>query len=416
MMRIFEPRFKNGNFFSDTYFYLKNYPQMSNHPPLADILARLTIVARKIDIYRLRYLSLFYFLLSLPILYFFYRELKLSKETSYWALAIFSSLSLISLVSSFPKAYALWILSSSLALLLYLKRLENPNLFFRITSLLSFHCAIQVHYFSVLILPLYYLALAIYTKKKNLLHIVFLPLVYFLTSFVYYPIIKIQKSFTSAYFDHSLSFLSELKLFFRSLVNFYGLNFKFALACILIIFLLYCFYKSENKKQKLFYLILSTLPSLAVLIYDLIAGSHMLEALRYSLLGLIFVPIFLAITCQTRIILFICLITNMLFPALAEKKYLNSNNLSFVKETLVPIAELSKKNTVLVLVDSYQIKNLLLLYELKNLNCKNDNIFVANPESNFINFTKNHKITTAYHVTLNFHKKHLELSSSEIKL
>ena len=397
LLRVFRPKFDNGNFFTDSFFYLKNFFRLSNHPPIADVLSKITIFDREVNIIHLRYLSCLYFLLTLIVLYLVYRRLGSNKETSVWALVIFSSLSLVSLTASFPKSYALQILVCITAFLYYLKATSQPKLINHILSLVLFHLAFLVHYFSVLILPAWYLFIDFQKQKTNKWRSIF----YTLSLIIYWPIVSLQRQHTSDYFHEQYTLIKELKYFWRLILNLYGLNFKSTLAYLIIVFLLWCFIKSNDKKSITVYFILSLSPCLALLAYDQIAHSHMIETVRYVLPALPFVALVLASLAQSlpiRLIIVALLLINISIPKIADKKMLNAGIIKGYEKYIQEITKNSKSSKVLILVPNYGVKSLILLYELQaeGLGVKaiesynrpvskqsfdNKNIFVASAQS-----------------------------------
>ncbi len=364
LLRVFRPKFNNGDLFSDSIFFLKNFFRLSNHPPVADVLSKLTIFNREASILQLRYLSCFYFLITLLVLYLLYRELGSNKETSIWSLTIFSSLSLVSLTASFPKSYALQILVCAAALLFYLKALNQPKIINHLCSLALFHLAFFIHYFSVLILPAWYLLIDLQRPSSNK----FRSVLYTLSLAIYYPIVALQREHTSDYFSEQYTFIREIKYFWKLILNLYGLNFKSGFAYVIIGFLIWYFIKSNDKKPILVYFALSLSPCLALLAYDQISHSHMIETLRYVLPALIFVALVLAQLSQnlyTKLIIASLLLLNILVPNIAEKKMLNAGIVQGHTQYIQEIASKSKSTKILILVPNYGVKNLIVLYELQ---------------------------------------------------
>jgi hypothetical protein len=375
---IFKPKFPNNNFLENVIYYLTNYPRLSNHPPLPDTLTKLTTWDGTTNIKRLRYLSLIYFFITLPFLYLLYRKLGVSRNNSFWSVAIFSALSLASLVFVFPKNYALWILLSTLNLITFVKLLNNRSPLNFFLSLVSFHAAFQVHYFSAMILPVIYVLL-IYKFKRRIFPWIGTPFLYSLSLGIYYPIIKLQKSFTSRYFDSFDGYLPELKSFLRTFVTILGLNFKSIFGILIVILIFILFFRKFNF-NKLFFLILTLCPTLVVLLYDCILGHNMLGNFRYSTLSLIFLPVFLAKVFRNKFLISGFLVLNVLLPQLSKIQYLNSSNFIYPISRMKAFAQKSQNQKMLFYIDSYSIYNILFWYELNALKPNPDNVFIASLE------------------------------------
>jgi hypothetical protein len=375
LMKIFNPKFVDNNFFENVIYYLRTYPNLSNHPPLPDVLTKLTTWDGTTNIKRLRYLSLIYFFITLPFLYLLYRKLGVSRNNSFWSVAIFSALSLASLVFVFPKNYALWILSSTLCLICFINFLKEKTFLNFLLAFLSFHAVFQVHYFSAMILPAIFILL-IYKSKKRLSPWLFYIAFFALSLAIYYPIIKLQKSFTSKYFDSFDSYLPELKSFLKTFVTIFGLNFKSVIG-ILIMILIFILFVRKFNPNKLFFLILTLCPSFVVLLYDCVLGHNMVGNFRYSTLSLIFLPVFLSKIFRNKFLIVGFLVLNVLLPQLTKIQYLNSSNFIYPSSMMKALAQKSQNQKILVCIDSYSIYNILFLYELNVLKPNSDNISIA---------------------------------------
>lgn len=373
--QAFQPKFKNNNFFQDAVFYLKNYKTLSNHPPIPEILTKLTIINGKTNITKLRILSFCYFLITLFVLYRFYRKMHLTKICSWWSLAIFSSLSLSSLVFTYPKNYALWILTSIICFNTFIDFLKHNKIQNGFLSLVCFHIAFQTHYFSAMILPFFYY-IFILKFKARLSKWFIAPILYTSSLIIYLPIIKQQKSFTSKYFDSFKGCLWELKSFLKTIMTIFGFNFKTLLAIFICLYLLYCFIKKINK-DKIYFLILSVAPTVVVLSYDCLLNLHMVDIFRYSSLALIFLPVILFKTMSNKIVLTTLLITSSLFPNLLKNQYLNSSNFVYPTDTQKTISQLSKNKKILIVMENFKIYHILFLYKLNQEKLNADNIFIA---------------------------------------
>jgi len=340
VMKIFKPRFKDNSFIENIIYYLANYPQLSNHPPLPDTFTKFTIWDGTTNIKRLRYLSLIYFFITLPFLYLLYRKLGVSKKNSLWSVVIFSSLSLVSLVFVFPKNYALWILLSIFSLISFVNLIKEKTALNFLISLISFHAAFQVHYFSAMILPVFYVVL-IYKFKPKKFFWIFVPVLYALSLGIYYPVIKLQKSFTSNHFDSFDGYLPELKSFLKTFVTIFGLNFKLVLGIVVVILVFMLFARKFNF-NKLFFLILVLIPTLMVLLYDCVLGHNMVGNFRYSTLSLIFLPVFMSKVFRNQFIISGFLVLNILLPSLTKIKYLNNSNFIYPASMMKVLSQKSK--------------------------------------------------------------------------
>jgi len=373
--QAFQPKFKKNNFFQDAAFYLKNYKTLSNHPPIPEILTKLTIINGKTNITKLRILSFCYFLITLFVLYRLYRKMQLTKLCSLWSLAIFSSLSLSSLVFTYPKNYALWILTSIICFNTFIDFLKNNKLQNGFLSLFCFHIAFQTHYFSAMILPFFYY-IFILKFKARLSKWFMVPILYISSLIIYFPIIKQQKSFTSKYFDSFKGCLWELKSFLKTIITIFGFNFKDLFAIIICLYLLYWFIKKINK-NKIYFLILTVASTIVVLSYDCFLNHHMVDIFRYSSLSLIFLPVILFKIMPNKILLSMLLITSSLFPNLLKNQCLNSSSFVYPTDTQKTISQLSKNKKILILMENFKIYHILLLYKLSQENINANNVFIA---------------------------------------
>jgi hypothetical protein len=408
LMSAFQPKFRENNFFQDAGYYLLNYPKLSNHPPLPDILSKLTIINGVTSTKNLRYLSLVYFVITLPLLFLLYRRLGLSKEDSLWSLAVFSSLSLVSLVFVFPKNYALWILVTVMGLLSFQHWLTDKKLSKLILSLVMFHLVFQVHYFSALILPFLY-ALLIYKSKPKSKLTFLIPFFYSLTLIIYYPIIKLQKSFTSKYFDNFDGYLLELKALMKTLVTIFGLNFKSVFGIIICVVVFYLFAKNNNTDKR-FFLILTAIPSAIIFFYDCLLHHNMIGNFRYSSLSLIFLPVFLSLVLKNKYILSALLALNICLPQISKIQYLNSSNFLMPKKEMQALADSSKNDQTIIALDSYGIYNLLFLYDLNELNPSAKNVFVITEQ-----FPRENLVSNYSFYSLNYNNKKTTFSLERSK-
>jgi hypothetical protein len=383
LMKIFKPKFVDNNLFENVIYYLRTYPNLSNHPPLPDVLTKLTTWDGTTNIKRLRYLSLIYFFITLPFLYLLYRKLGVSRNNSFWSVAIFSALSLASLVFVFPKNYALWILLSTFSLISFINLIKEKTVLNFFISFISFHAAFQVHYFSAMILPVIYVLL-IYKFKRRIFPWICTPFLYSLSLGIYYPIIKLQKSFTSKYFDVFDGFLPELKSFLKTFVTIFGLNFKSVMGVLIMVLIFILFVRKFNP-NKLFFLILTLCPSFVVLLYDCVLGHNMVGNYRYSTLSLIFLPVFLSKVFRNKFLISGFLVLNVLLPGLTKIQYLNSSNFIYPSAMMKALAQKSQNQKILVHIDSYSIYNILFLYELNALKPKPDNVLIASKDFKSLN-------------------------------
>lgn len=393
LLTVFTPKSQPVNFIQDSLYYLQNFYKLSNHPPLAEILGKLAITNNQIGVINLRYLAFIYWLLSLFVIYFVFKELKIERRNIITTLVIYSTFSLTSLTASFAKAYSLQVLTCWLALLIYLKTAPKINFWVKhLPALLALHAAFLTHYFSVFILLPWFILVDL--SKKNFLR----ALVYSGSLCLYLPIVKMQTQQTSDYFVGRSPILVEIKNLYQLLLNIYGLNFRGPLVYILVIVLIILFIRSKKQRSLLYFFLLSLAPSLMLLAYDVVANKHMLGMVRYSVTTLPFVALIWTLILNNNtfktVLLSIVLLINMAIPHIVSKQSLNEGALRYSQYTDIN----NFKEKTLFLIGHYSITLFTLLQGIEsrllgqnptaalapssmNNNVLTDNIYVARIES-----------------------------------
>lgn len=355
-LEVFTPKSKSVNFIQDSAYYIQNFSKLTDHPPVADVLGKLSIINNQIGVINLRYLAFTYWLISILVIYLFFRQLQIERKTILLALIFYSSLTTCSLSASFAKGYMLQTLLCFTALLFYLQAGKKNNLL----SLLFVHISFLVHYFSIMFLVpwLFWIDL----RKKQFGR----GALYLSSLVIYLPTAIEQKNHSREHWIGEFSLWKEFKLLYKQIFNLYDLNFSKTFSLLILIGLIYLLLKSKNKTTILKYFLISISPLMALSIYDILGPDYLVRILRYSISTLPFVGLVLALLVKDKNIhincLSILLLLNIWIPNLNETKILNSSIYSDVNGS---ITKQNFEEKSLFLLANYHARNLIILQAMQ---------------------------------------------------
>lgn len=269
--------------------HLKTFHNISNHPPVNDFFAKL-FIHNKSDFVHMRYYAFSSFIFLLFCFAFFLKSNGFLLHETLAVLSLYSSISLISYQSIFPKSYSLFIAFFLLALSFWQKYLERKSIKGRILVLLLVNLCFFTHFLTCIFLPISFLVIVM--TKTSLGSNLFKRLWSFklelslllLNLIALKPLVDYQSEGTFSHFEET-NLASILSKFIYNSFVLITMNFERSFASILmIVFFVYLIKNLDFFKKNIYVKIFFAL-IFSILILDLLLSSRLSSNIRFFLVA-----------------------------------------------------------------------------------------------------------------------------------
>jgi hypothetical protein len=281
---------KGQNLFENYLQHLKKSHLISNHPPLNDLIAKI-FVYQQSDFIHMRFYSFASYIFLLLCFAFFLFNNRFQVCQILAILGLYSSISLISYQSIFPKSYSLITALFLLILTFLQKYLKQKSLVNSLLLCFLINLCFFTHFLTLLFIPVLIAVVIWHYKKPNqrFLENIFKYkkelLFLFLNILIYIPFVH---AFTDKTLNHFLqkSYLYILDSFFNSQYILYTFNFQKNIALIFFLLIIFRISRKKNFIKKNLYLQIVLAISVSVLLLDLCLSTNVSFSVRFFLIVL----------------------------------------------------------------------------------------------------------------------------------
>jgi hypothetical protein len=347
------------NFFHNLKRHLLNFYNISNHPPVNDLLAKIFIYKQSDFVY-LRYYAFATFVLLIMSLFFFlhYNSFKINENLA--IIALYSSMSLVSYQSIFPKSYSLLITFLLMVTMLWQEYLKSKSKFTLIGFFLLCNLSFFTHFLSIIFIPLLVLTISgsqSTTLRQSFKYLWSLKnefLFLFLNMIPVRLLMNYQSEGTLMHFEQEDK-LILVRNFFRTLTTILTFNLESVISkwVLLFVLILLCL-NFKGMLLNIFFRLFIIIPS-TLLILDLILKSNLSGHIRFFLVVLPFFSILLYqyLFLKRKEYLYLCVVliclgSNLSYGLQSFKTINFTTDPIIHKATNIETIDLDKKTLILI--------------------------------------------------------------------